>query len=489
MQNLELKNKLIKADEIAELIYKITYFALVLLSFNSFMASNPILTTISYGITVFGAALLLFRLVRFKSFIKMPNLIFLVLFIISLAVSTLINREFGIVENIKSMVWLTLQFGLLYACDMNKSREKYKKEMILFVSIFVAYVFVCDLISFGMFFSNYGYHYSASPFGTMIGFLWGRLWGVYTDPNYGSVFNAVSIVVCFCGAKALRNKGVKVFCGLNIVIDYLYIMLSDSRTGMVCSFIGTAICCGCLIFAWMNKNSKNKVILKSVLCVVLAAGISYSFLGVSQFAKRTYNEIAIKLSTSENPPISDEDDTAFEDENETDENDDNANEPPKTLGRDESDTEEDISNRRFDLWKSGVEIWKQTPIFGTAPRTIVQFAEKNIPDTYLVNNDRGAFNTTHNTFFDILASQGVVGFAIIIAFFIATAVILIKKLLAKKGSDIYVIMLVSILAILSSSCMFVLDLIYLNSAGAFLFWMCLGTLIHYLSTDSEDENA
>ncbi|OTO76647.1 O-antigen ligase family protein [Enterococcus sp. 12E11_DIV0728] len=65
------------------------------------------------------------------------------------------------------------------------------------------------------------------------------------------------------------------------------------------------------------------------------------------------------------------------------------------LNRKDVENNSDISNNRFNLWKSAFEIFKETPIFGTSPRGLIPFAQKNMPDTLIGKNGQ----SPHNFFF------------------------------------------------------------------------------------------
>lgn len=454
----------------SELIFKILYLISVLFAFNGFFAGSRCITLFNYALVLFGGVLLTMRLVNIKRYIKTPFLPMLILFCVSMCLSAVLNVNYGFLEGVKSILWTTLQFGLLYAVDENKSIDECKKEFVLLSSIFCIYVFIANIISIGMFFCNYGVFGQYSPSGNIIGFIWGRLWGVYSDPNNGSVLAVASITLSLCAfAKIKRKRLFKSFLLINIFIDYMYIMLSDSRTGFVVAFISVAL----VLFLILkdNKKMKLKVPLKSVLCVVIAVALSISFITVSISIKNGYNELAIKkISSSQN-------DSSAETPSES-------KDPPIITGRDPSDTENDISNRRFSLWKSGIEIWKTSPIYGVSQRNIVPYASDKLPKTYMVNNDLGNFDSTHNLFIDILVGQGIIGLVIILAFFVGVAVIIIRNLFSNKQNcdntiDIYAVASIGMLSAFACSSMFILDVLYLNSVATVMFWIILGYLMKF----------
>lgn len=463
-------NKVYQILPKAETVFKICYLLLVMLSFNSLVAGNAVLSVLNYALVAFGALLLLFRAFHFKQYINSGSAVLLILFCVSMAVSALLNRKYGIVENVQALAWTTLQFGMLYLCDKKRPAAEYKREFVILASVFSVYVLLANLVSIAMFFAHYGVFGQYSFNGNIIGFIWGRLWGVYSDPNNGSVMCVASIVLCICAWMAIpakTKKAFKAFLCVNIILDYCYIILSDSRTGMVCALIGVA----CVLFFGLSakffRKKELKPVLKNCLCLVLAVVISVTLYSALQLMKSGYNYTIEKIMAMR------ADDPTF--------NEDNLNAALIT-GRDSADTESDISNRRFDLWKSGLEIWKTSPIFGVSQRNITPYAKDVVPDTYLVNNDMGDFDSTHNMFIDVLVSQGAVGILLLLAFFVCMAVLIIRRFLCveKHRTSMYHIALFSVLVVFACSCMFVLDVLYLNSAATVMFWSSLGYFVHSL---------
>lgn len=457
----------------AETAFKVLYILLVLLSFTNLMVGNPVLRYYTYALVLFGAVLLLYRAVHFKRFVRTKGLWILVLFCGSILFSAFLNRKYGLTESLQSFIWTTLQFGLLYACDEKRDIQEYQREFCILAVVFSVYILLANIVSIGMFFAHYGVFGQYSFNETIIGFVWGRLWGVYSDPNNGSVLCVASVVLSICAWAALKpksNRGLKALLAVNIILDYFYIMLSDSRTGMVCALIGVA----CALFLCLSardfQKEKLKPILKNTVCLMMAIVLSCAFYFGSQLLKKGYNFTLEKVieAKMQDP------DASIDDSNLV-----------LITGRDEADTESDVSNRRFSLWKSGIEIWRTSPIFGVSQRNITSYAKDVLPNTYLVNNDLSDFDSTHNMFIDVLVSQGIVGILLIVAFFVSVAVLIIKRflLIEKNRTNIYLIALISVLVVFACSCMFVLDVLYLNSAATILFWSALGYLTHSLQKD------
>lgn len=479
-----LSNKILEKEQIInklELIFKGIYLLEVLLAFNNLVAGSPIISILNYFLVAFGFVLLLLRAFRIKNFIRTPRLLFLILFVASMCVSSLFNIKYGIIENVQSIIWTTLQFGLLFAFDSERDINAVKKDFKILSYIFCGYVAIANIISLGMFIKGYGAFGQYSYNGNIMGYIWGRLWGVYSDPNNSSVFCVVSIILSLCAILSLKKKPVwKILLIVNIILDLIYIQLSDSRTGIVVLFVGIFVTVFLVLKNIKFANLKIAEVVKSFVCIVISCFIAISCIAVMNFAEKSYN-VVIEYINNNN----DNNDTEHPGSDDSDNDIQHSEKPslPLITGRDESDTENDISNRRFALWESGFDIWKTSPVFGVSQRNIVAYAKENLPKTYLVNNDLGCFNSTHNMFFDVLVSQGVVGIAILVGFFISVAVLIVRTFIMNKKNRTILYQpfnaaIIGVLVALSCSCMFILDIVYLNSAATFLFWTALGYILN-----------
>ena len=149
-----------------------------------------------------------------------------------------------------------------------------------------------------------------------------------------------------------------------------------------------------------------------------------------------------------------------------------------SIGREEMLTE-DISNRRFDIWKSGLEIFKDTWFFGISFGNVVPYALENVSETYIVSNDFAVFDAFHNTVVDVFVAQGILGVLIIGYFGVTTLISIIKYKL--KENDIEdertVNVLFSICILIAVSAMFLSHIFYVNVPTTCTFWMILGYLI------------
>lgn len=465
-----------------EIVFKYMFLTICFLSFNNLTAHHPLLTPFSYLVVALGAVLILYRLLHFQNYRKTFGLVFLIGFVLMYGITAVLRYEFGLMENIQSICWICLQMFLMYAFDYTQPKQEMQRTYFGLLKYFMVYIFVCNVVSIGMLLVGFGRTKATSPNGNLMGFLWGRLFGVYSDGNYGAVLCVASIFVSAYYILSKKECWIRVLNGISIAAALLFIVFSDSRTAMVCLLLSAFVFVYFILRTNDRLEARMAPVLHQIVCLLAALAIGLASVAMIPIIKEGYNagaELVYKWG-NKNDIL----------QGHLEEEDNPLDEGPNTIGRPENELKGDISNRRFDLWGSSVEIWKEKPVFGVGHRTIQPFAEKYLPDTYLLNNSKGTkFDTSHNLFLDILAAQGVAGLLCFLAFMISVMVVVCKKMLfAAKNNcrTLENILYVTLLVDIAASSMFVLDIIYVVTAGAFIFWMTLSSLMQNLKYSEED---
>ncbi len=469
-----------------ETVFKFLFLTLTMLSFNNLFAGHIALKGLALIVLLFGAVIVGHRLLTANRYLRFFGFPILLALVASNVVSCIVNYRYGILENIQGLAWTVFHFGILYATDTKQPKEKSDKIYFALIKYYAGYIAVSNLVSLGMLFADYGENAANSFSGNITGYIWGRLWGVYSDPNYGSVMNVAAVIIsCYLLSKA-QGKLKKIVFALNILLSLCYIAFSDSRTGMVCLAVVS------VTYSYMLLKSKLSLkihcLLKQLICLVLSAVICVASVASLSAIKLAYNEGVhlvhyLKTDVSDNTPTTPDspvgEDTPKEPEQ---------NKPLDTIGRTGNELESDITNGRLSLWLSGIEIWKTAPVFGTSHRNITPYAVENVPDTYMVDNKVSVlFDTTHNTYVDVLLAQGLVGAILVAVFLVLIVALIFKKMIFHKGNEFCTsenIMMLGILVTFACSAVFVLEVMYINTAGAFLFWLSLGTLVRNLKKET-----
>lgn len=455
------------------LIFKILYLLLGLLSFNSLTCNRPILTVLSYFLTLIGCIYFVVRFFHFNRYRSSKGILFLILFVVSYVISAVLNIQYGITENAKALVWILFQFFLLYAYDAGVSKTKARQEFRIFSHVFLVYTFIMAVVGSVLLFMNYHYYgmYNGKQF--IIGFLWNRLWGLYSDPNYGAVFGVISFVLCLYFLFKAKKRWQKAMYIIMAVFQVAYIAFSDSRTALVSFMLTTGV--GTFLFLLRYEKNKHpqKKFLRAVLTVVLTVVAFVLPLVVVQATAYSGSYVlkAIQSHYSTEKPGKEEEDESL------------------MIGRQEADMNNDISNRRFAIWESAAEISASKPLFGVSFRHIVPYAKEHLPETYIVNNDYTDFASMHNVFVDVLVSQGAVGLVLFAGFILAVVITIFKNLFRKNDQEyLENLFLICTILPIAASAMFYSEILYINTAGAVFFWSTLGWLVKNLTQKEPSEN-
>ena len=181
--------KLVKKEYVKylEWAFKLAYLLLGLVTFNAFLYDSPVQPLLVKGCLILGALALLGRMIYWKDYVKTPYLVVLVLFCASFGISILVNWKYGAgIADMKWMIWTGFLFFLLYMCDTKREKSSYKKEFHFFSHVLLLYSGGAAAVSLYLMQTLYHAKWFTSGNELMLaGFYWGRLWGVYTDPNYG----------------------------------------------------------------------------------------------------------------------------------------------------------------------------------------------------------------------------------------------------------------------------------------------------------------
>ena len=425
------------------------------------------------------------------------------LFLFSFLISLIVGYKYGIYKNFRTMFYMVIMFYLVYLQFIGKSSKDksdiLNKVCIEFFSI-ATILALASLIIIPMSFTEF------NVLGTVKwieGIAWGRLAGFYTDFNYGGLIVANAI---FSGLYLLCNDkcnkiAYKIIIVLGIVIDYIYIFFTDSRGTMI-SVLSSMLFVGILYSLKVCKNPKKTIKAITVtivgcvmvICSSYATKMLYSNIFEKSNKTITYSEYAENKTESNNKNINSymatEESTKNQDDKDFDEkvnSVDNLNKKSKeTSVLDRQDgSDKDISNRRFDLWNSSIDIFKMSPLVGVGFENLVEYAKENIPTTYLINNDYTVFYNFHNVFFNILAGQGIIG---IISFIILLIMLFVDCIKGYKYLEKCQVMLIgSLISNAIEGFLLIGDIVYFFTPNAIMFWLIMGLLYSNIRCGKEEK--
>ena len=445
-----------------EILFKIVYLVHIVSCSTNLLYSTFFTKITTVAVVGMSTLLLFHRLMHIKLYLKTPYWYLYCFFLISMAATSVVNVRYGVFSNIKIIIWMLIQFFCLCFFGEERSKESVQKEIKIVVWTIVILSMIFNAISICMLFTFYSkFRYLTETNSLLIGYAyWGRLYGAYVDPNYASVFSVVALLSGFyllISYKDELKKTQKWLLLIANVLAFMYITFSASRTAIVVLSLSLFSFFGQLVY--IRKNNVWKAIMVGILVGAIAIGGEK--LTITAF--NGYSNMVSLLST-----------------NETKVN--------NKIGRDE-ELSGDISNRRFSIWKDALAISMKNPVFGISFGNIDSYAEKEMPNAYIITNDFGVFDAFHNMFFDLAACQGIVGIISFGAIIISSLIFVNKrrKLLHGENMVLWAYLFSSCLTIFCSG--FFLSLIlYVHNLDTVLFWMLWGYFLWLNNSVSAELN-
>lgn len=436
-----------------EILFKVIYLIHIVACSTNLLYSTFFTKVTTIAVVGMAALVLLFRFIHIKNYFKTPYWYLYYLFLISMIITSIVNVKYGVRSNIKIFTWMMIQFCCLCFFDANRSKDAVKKEFNIVVWATIILSMIFNAISVGMLFSFYsGFRYLTKTDAFLVGYApWGRLYGTYVDPNYSSVFSIVALlsgIYLLITQKSELTTIQKWILRIANVLAFMQITFGASRTAMVVISLGTFSFLGQLVYIY------KKSIWKAVLAGILAAGMVVGAEKLTVVAFNGYSHMIYSLHAN----------TVETEKKET----------IKKIGRD-SELSGDISNRRFSIWKDAIAIAEKNPVFGISFGNIDSYAEAEMPDAYIINNDFATFNAFHNMFFDLIACQGVVGFIIFGSIIVLSLIYSYKrrKLMGEREQITWAFLFSSCLIIFCAG-FFVSLILYVHNLDTVLFWMLWG---------------
>lgn len=388
-------------------------------------------------------------------------LLLYLLFLASYIISFLVMKKYDITGSIKVMIWTVLHLFFVFNCDYLSNKKSIKEEIYLLFKTLVLIISMFHIHNIYLLINRV--HTTVTDFGGKLHPMgltkWGRFYGNFYDANYTTIASVCAMFMAIYLIKVCKSKFEKVLFGITIFLQLVYLYFGQSRTGIITFAIAF------LVYIFINYIFKNIKINKAlVLLFALVIGVFV----LPTKSLEAYNYLSNMNKTKEQKVIKKITKDEIEIEVEIEKKDE------MDVGR--TDYTEDYSNGRLNIWESGFKVFKANKIIGIGFANILKYAKENMPKLFIVRRNFEAF---HNTYLDILVSQGIVGFAIAILIFLNYILLNIKRIRwiknDKECNYLYTVLVSMIVGILVSS-LFVSQIFYVNNLVTFIFWLLAGYL-------------
>lgn len=441
-------------QDTATMIYVILFFCYLLVSKIfpiSDILSRSIDTILSSAFAGTGALLVFVDLFTRRNLFKNRNSKLLILFVVVVGISSVINIKYGFTNNIKTMVWMCIQMFLIYSLFTKLDSEKGEKIFTILINIMSIVWFVAVAISIIQFCLQIGY--LAPGIESILkrqGFYDNRLFGIFIDPNFAAVISMCIIFFDLYEYGVVKHTFIKVCYIISIVTQYIYVILSGSRTILICFFVGVILWAGLYIRNYCIKKQSST---KEWICREIVSLVIVCFLFVLIY-------IAGRQLLSYLPLISG-------DTGKT-----NSTHAEEILKR-EDVQKDNMLNNRGTIWTEYVKSMdKKEYIIGLSPRNAIARLENRYPEGYVAKTQY----TPHSDYVALFIYTGVIGCLIIFVFYLKTAIDVLRNMGKKKEmGSLYITSLVVATSLIIYGIAF-LDIYFVNTVTSFLFWFMMSII-------------
>ena len=419
-----------------------------------FISANKV---VAGGMTLLGILLATYNLVIKKVYLKIKTIEYLLLFFAFNIITSILVISYGYSTNIKNTLIFYIYFLTVFPIFTGITREEGKKIYNYFfytVTVLNTFGVLVSLIQFVLL-KGYRVHDYKGLY-IRQGFVESRLFGILASPNYLSLISL--IVIIFLVLKICSFEKVHRYIGIvAIVLNFIYIVLSGSRTAFICMMIAAAIYSIVMFYQKGNISSLFKVVLAIVVVLFSYKAVNFSSEQYLKYNKERLETQDKKLENKDN-----------------------------NLSLERTDTsEENISNNRFAIWKSTASFVPKKPIFGYSGGNWYEIGKKTNPDEYIIKEHY----LTHNGYLEILFYNGLAGFISMGIFVLSFFISMVKRIFRDKKEGLVnkdLLSIVIILMVILVSNLFLSSTFYGISLLGIILFLMAGYFYSIVSTDKSN---
>ena len=419
-----------------------------------FISANKV---VAGGMTLLGILLATYNLVIKKVYLKIKTIEYLLLFFAFNIITSILVISYGYSTNIKNALIFYIYFLTVFPIFTGITREEGKKIYDYFfytVATLNTFGVLASLIQFVLL-KGYRVHDYKGLY-IRQGFVESRLFGILASPNYLSLISL--IVIIFLVLKICSFEKVYRYISIvAIVLNFIYIVLSGSRTAFICMMIAAVIYSIVMFYQQGNIKSLFKVVLAIVVVLFSYRAVNFTSEQYLKFNKERLEVQDKKLENKDN-----------------------------NLSLERTDTsEENISNNRFAIWKSTASFVPKKPIFGYSGGNWYEIGKKTNPDEYIIKEHY----LTHNGYLEILFYNGLAGFISMGIFVLSFFISLVKRIFRDKKEDLVnkdLLSIIMILMVILVSNLFLSSTFYGISLLGIILFLMAGYFYSIVSTDKSN---
>ncbi|MFL2134693.1 O-antigen ligase family protein [Desemzia sp. FAM 24101] len=343
----------------------------------------------------------------------------LLMAIVAYLLSTIINYDHALIRGIYNLIFMMINFFIVYPISQKQDRLTVKKNLTTFNDILIIMVFIAGVISLVMFIFHVSYIQTIGANDARQGFIESRLFGVYSSPNVGSIFGMLSVMASLLNNSIKRTRwhNFSKFYIINLIVQYLYFTLSSSRGTMLSLFVISFFIATLIVVPVLSEKLKS--IWKATMLTLLMYGV------VMVIA--TFSTTLLRENLGYVPSFVQNIESQFSKEDTISGKEDKEVTPVHKIAIKHSSEGAEASSGRFTIWTAGINVFKQNPLLGiTDPevyregRDVSAFLDESKLSEMDIKELKRSGGNMHNVYVQTIVNSGIIGFAIIAVFVLLT---------------------------------------------------------------------
>ena len=423
-------------------------------------------------VLVWGGVQLIYDLLTKRTMFRARNVLWLILFLVAQLVTVVLNAQTGLKNNLSLLCYSAVAMLVLYPNEKEKDSGRLQRELWVIGWVFVLLCSAASVISIGTFLFDVSgvVYYENLVYYT--GLVSGRLWGVFSNPNFPGVLLAMAIAIVqfplvkknTAGKRARRLQ--YAVLGLCLFFNYWYMALAQSRGSLLSLFLFLFIYILIFFHSKLHRHIQSQAVslplsaglsavavAAAALCIpLLVTGSEALYIVVHQAAEGEEIHVDIGLEQQDGWLSGD-----------------------AVIGRDEPSDNGDILSGRRQLYVNGWKRFVDRPLFG-------QGNVGSVKGLFL--SGKRVVPNFHNLIIHSLAAGGLAGTLFLLMFLILTAGAVVLEIWRKRGSSweaqAVPAGLMALMALFTANNMVEVYIVYSVSLPNFLFFIYLGYTVSIL---------
>jgi O-antigen ligase len=449
----------------------VLYVLLLIAPFLTFLASTPFYH-ISAILGILGGVLLAADLLTNRVLWRGPMCLLLYGICLAACLSSLRTLQYGLHDNLFDICWVVIQLALVYSWRYRLRDGQADRFIRIIYSVTALAWFAACVVSFVQYVLLIGYAYIADPMSlnpelTRQGFLYHRLFGVFTGLDYSVYISLILSIVGVYFITSGTRLWKKILLGIMMAFFFMHMVLSGSRSVQISLFLYV------FFYTWLRMRERITAEgIRKALSLLLVSAIATGIFAGAFFGSKwmlRYVPALVNPDMDWNDPL------------------------PENDILEREDLEGDVSNNRFLIWKDYLGMYRDIGVVGLSLSNYNDYIKDRHPDLYIVQHfqeyeeaeKQDMVYESHNNYIFVFVATGLIGLALFLAFFFLAAYRIIRFIRREEHLSGAFIAALAVVCVGCVQALFMNSVFLKINGPSFIFWFALGMVLHDISRKGE----